>query len=120
MNSNTRRYILLFVAFLYWLSLFFYIPILPVHVQERVGSLSELGFVLSMYGFWQMVSRFPIGIIADRLGWRKPLAVAMLVLLSAGSLVLGLGTDFWGIDSRPIHDRICRSCMGVADRPLYI
>jgi DHA1 family multidrug resistance protein-like MFS transporter len=97
MNSNTRRYILLFVAFLYWLSLFFYIPILPVHVQERVSSLSELGFVLSMYGFWQMVSRFPIGIIADRLGWRKPLAVAMLVLLSAGSLVLGLGTDFWGL-----------------------
>ncbi len=101
MNFITRnkytRAILLIVAFLYWLSLFSYIPILPVHVQQKVSTLSELGFVLSMYGFWQMVSRFPIGIIADRLAWRKPLAVSMLLLLAAGSLVLGMGTDFWGL-----------------------
>ena len=97
MLINNRKILLLSVAFLYWLSLFFYIPILPVHVQERVGTLSQLGFVLSMYGFWQMVSRFPIGIVADRMGWRKPLTVAMLTLLSAGSIVLGLGSDFWGL-----------------------
>lgn len=96
-RNKYTRVILLIVAFLYWLSLFSYIPILPVHVQQKVSNLSELGFVLSMYGFWQMVSRFPIGIIADRLAWRKPLAVIMLLLLAAGSLVLGLGTDFWGL-----------------------
>jgi MFS family permease len=50
-----------------------------------------------MYGFWQMVSRFPIGIIADRMGWRKPLTIAMLVLLAGGSLALGMGSDFWGL-----------------------
>lgn len=61
-------------------------------------TLSDLGFVLSMYGFWQMVSRFPVGILADKLGWRKPLAVAMLVLLSTGSLTLGLGFDFWSLE----------------------
>ncbi len=95
-NKYTRP-ILLIIAFLYWLSLFVYIPILPVHVQQKVSTLSELGFVLSMYGFWQMISRFPIGIIADRLAWRKPLAIVMLLLLAAGSLVLGLGVDFWGL-----------------------
>lgn len=96
-NKKFTRPILLIVAFLYWLSLFSYIPILPLHVQQKVSSLSELGFVLSMYGFWQMVSRFPVGIFADRFALRKPLAVAMLVLLAAGSLGLGLGKDLWGL-----------------------
>lgn len=96
-KDKFTRPILLIVAFLYWLSLFSYIPILPVHVQQKVGTLSELGFVLSMYGFWQMVSRFPMGIFADRFALRKQLTVLLLLLLSAGSLVLGLGTEFWGL-----------------------
>lgn len=94
---HPARTTLIVVAFFYWLSLFTYIPILPIHVQKNVSTLAELGFVLSMYGFWQMVSRFPLGILADRYGLRKILAVGLLFLLSAGSLVLGLGKAFWGL-----------------------
>jgi DHA1 family multidrug resistance protein-like MFS transporter len=89
-----QKSLLLPAAYLYWISLYLYSPSLPVHVQSKIGDLSRVGLVLSMYGLWQMISRFPTGILADRFGWRKSLAVAGLLLLALGTVLLGSAQSY--------------------------
>ena len=37
-------------AFLYWISLYLYVPTLPTYVQSKTDNLALVGSVLSMYG----------------------------------------------------------------------
>jgi MFS family permease len=60
------------VAFLFWVSLFLYVPTLSTYVQSKVGNLAVVGVILSMYGLWQGLVRIPLGVTSDRLGRRKP------------------------------------------------
>jgi MFS family permease len=76
-------------AFLYWASLYLYIPTLPTYVQSRSNSLALVGVVLSMYGLWQAIIRLPLGIAADWLGRRKPFIVGGLVLAGLGAWIMG-------------------------------
>jgi MFS family permease len=76
------------VAFLYWASLYLYIPTLPTYVQSKVTDLATVGVILSMYGLWQALVRLPLGIAADWLGWRKPFIVICLTLSAVGAWLL--------------------------------
>jgi MFS family permease len=76
------------VAFLYWASLYLYIPTLPTYVQSKVNDLATVGVILSMYGLWQAFIRLPIGIAADWLGWRKPFIVVCLTLSGLGAWLI--------------------------------
>ncbi len=76
------------VAFLYWVSLYLYIPTLPTYVQSKVNDLATVGIILSMYGLWQAFVRLPIGIAADWLGWRKPFIVVCLALAGLGAWLI--------------------------------
>lgn len=77
------------VAFLYWVSLFLYIPTLSTYVQGKIGNLAMVGVVLSMYGLWQGLVRIPLGIVTDWLGWRKPFIMAGLALAGGGAWLMG-------------------------------
>lgn len=88
-HRNIRIVLLGLAAFLYWFCLYVYVPTLPVYVQSKVISLAMVGTVLSMYGFWQFISRLPTGISADRLGRRKPFIIAGLIIVGGGALVMG-------------------------------
>lgn len=76
------------VAFLYWVSLYLYIPTLPTYVQSKVTDLATVGVILSMYGLWQALVRLPIGIAADWLGWRKPFIVVCLSMSALGAWLI--------------------------------
>jgi MFS family permease len=76
------------VVFLYWVSLYLYVPTLPVYVQGKVDDLALVGTILSMYGLWQMFSRMPTGIIADWIGRRKPDIFIGLVLTGVGAWIM--------------------------------
>jgi MFS family permease len=76
-------------AFLYWASLYLYVPTLPKYVQDRSGGLALVGVVLAQYGLWQALIRLPLGIAADWLGWHKPFIVAGLALSGLGALAMG-------------------------------
>jgi MFS family permease len=89
---STRRltiaaYVL--VAFLYWVSLYLYVPTLPTYIQSKVNNLALVGVILSMYGLWQAFIRLPLGIAADWLGWRKPFIGGCLALAGLGAWLLG-------------------------------
>ncbi len=77
------------VAFLFWLSLYLYVPTLPTYVQSKSGTLALVGVILAQYGLWQAVIRLPLGIAADWLGRRKPFIIAGLLLAALGALLMG-------------------------------
>ncbi|MFN2164692.1 MAG: MFS transporter, partial [Anaerolineae bacterium] len=72
--SPRRRRLLIglyiLVTFLYWMSLYLYIPTLPTYAQSKSESLALVGTILAQYGLWQAITRLPIGIAADWLGRR--------------------------------------------------
>lgn len=84
-------------AMLYWAGLYFYVPTLPVYVQDRVGNLVVTGTILSMYGLWQAVSRLLVGMGADWLGRRKPLLFLSLSLVLVGAWLLSRLESAFGL-----------------------
>ena len=84
-------------AFLYWASLYLYIPTLPVYAQSRSDNLALVGIVLSMYGLWQAIIRLPLGIAADWLGWRKPFIIVGLALAALGAVIMGTAANVNGL-----------------------
>ena len=75
--------------FLFWISMYLYVPTLPVFAQTITGSLSVTGVILSMYGLWQGLARFPLGIYSDRLGKRNLFIFAGFGLSAFGALLMG-------------------------------
>jgi len=97
-------------AFLYWISLYLYVPTLPTYVQSKTDNLALFGSVLTMYGLWQAVIRLPLGIAADWLGRRKPVIIAGLTLV-------GLGAWFMGMAHTPAALLMGRSITGLTAAP---
>jgi MFS family permease len=75
-------------VFLFWFSLYVYVPTLPNYVQTKTGSLAVVGIVLAQYGLWQAVLRLPLGITADSVGWHKPFIVIGFGFSALGAVVL--------------------------------
>lgn len=75
---------------LYWAALYVYVPILPLYARALGASLSLVGLIVASYGFSQLLLRVPIGLAADRLGRRRPFALAGLATAALSNLVLAL------------------------------
>jgi MFS family permease len=84
-------------VFLYWLSLYLYVPTLPTYAQSKTENLALVGVVLSMYGLWQAIIRLPLGIAADWLGWRKPFIIIGITLAGLGAWVMGVADHVNGL-----------------------
>ena len=84
-------------AVLYWVSLYLYMPTLPVYCESRVESLAVVGVILSQYGLWQAIIRLPLGIAADWLGRRKPFIIAGLALAGVGAWVMAGSSSAQGL-----------------------
>ncbi len=89
--------LLLFGAatFLFWASLYLYVPILPLYAESQGASLSMVGAIIASYAIAQLLLRAPIGIWADFLRRRKPFVVAGLLFASMGALVLAAAPSPW-------------------------
>lgn len=75
-------------VFLFWASMYLYVPTLPIYIREKVSNLSMVGMILSMYGLWQGIVRFPLGILADKTGQRKPFVIIGFVFSAAGAILM--------------------------------
>ncbi len=84
-------------AVLYWISLYLYMPTLPVYCESRVEDLAIVGVILSQYGLWQAVVRLPLGITADWLGRRNPFIIAGLALGGIGAWTMATAADARGL-----------------------
>lgn len=83
------------VTFLFWASLYVYVPILAVYAKSLGASLSMVGLVVGAYGISQLLLRIPLGIQSDRHGRRLPYVAASLVAAALGALGLALAPDAW-------------------------
>ena len=94
MSGEPRpRGVALFLAadFLYWASLYLYVPTLPGHVEARTGSLAAVGIVVSMYGLWQALARIPVGVAVDATGRSRTFLIGGFLLAAAGAFVMSAG-----------------------------
>ena len=82
-------------TFLYWVSLYLYVPVLPIHAENMGATLSMVGLIVSAYAIAQVVLRIPVGVAADIVGRRKPFAAGALGCTTLGALGLGLAQDPW-------------------------
>ncbi|MBN2048359.1 MAG: MFS transporter [Anaerolineaceae bacterium] len=89
-SENRKFQIVLYVAavFVFWISLYFYVPTLPIYVELTTQDLMMVGVVVSMYGLWQAVLRFPLGIASDMLGRRKPFMIIGILFSALGAFVM--------------------------------
>ena len=87
-NRRMMTILLCVAVFMYWISLYLYAPTLPTYVEGKVDTLASVGIVLSMYGLWQAIVRFPLGIVADWMGRRKPFVLVGLALGALGAWML--------------------------------
>jgi MFS family permease len=89
MNRRLSITLVAVVGFLYWVSLYVYVPTLPTYIETRTDDLAMVGTILSMYGLWQGIIRLPLGIAADWMGRRKPFIIGCVFLLGLGTYLLG-------------------------------
>lgn len=82
-------------TFLFWSSLYVYVPVLSVYAQGLGAPLSLVGLVVGMYGAIQLVIRVPIGFWSDRLGQRKPFILFGMVACGLGCVGLALSPSPW-------------------------
>lgn len=87
--SPNRNIVLSTIAiFFFWMSLYFYVPFLPIHTLELGASNTVLGIVIASYAIGQMLLRIPVGIVSDLIGRRRPFVLAAFIASSIGALGL--------------------------------
>ncbi len=97
-NKSNVRYIVTVAAatYFFWISLYLYVPVLPLHARELGANLQMIGIVIAAYAIGQLLLRIPIGVGSDIIG-RKPFAVGALVLSGMGAIWLGLAPNPWAL-----------------------
>lgn len=79
------------------LGLFLILPVFAVHANGLPGADPALiGLALGIYGLTQGLLQIPFGIASDRIG-RKPVIVAGLLIMAAGSVFAATATTLEGI-----------------------
>ena len=79
-----------FAIFLYWASLYTYVPILPTHARSLGASEGQIGSILASYGLTQLFFRLPLGLLSDRLRRKKVFALIGTLLVAASGAGLAL------------------------------
>jgi len=97
-DRSQMRYIVTvaLATYFFWISLYLYVPVLPLHAQELGANLQMVGIVIASYAIGQLLLRIPIGVGSDIIG-RKPFAVGALVLSALGAVWLAVSPDPWSL-----------------------
>lgn len=89
-SARQTAFLLIFSIFLYWVSLFVYIPVFSPYMVDLNFSYGMIGMIIGANGLVQIVLRFPLGVWSDLTGRRQPFLIAGLgcAFLSACCLLL--------------------------------
>ncbi len=91
MPTLRREVVLGASIWLYWFSLYTYVPILPTYAKDLGAGYQMIGIILGSYGFTQMALRLPLGIASDRLNKRR------VFLLAGAVLCVVSGFGMWAV-----------------------
>jgi DHA1 family multidrug resistance protein-like MFS transporter len=77
---SKKHHIFFFVVtFLYWFSLYIYIPILAPYMESLGASYTYIGIIIASYGFMQILIRVPLGILSDYINVRRLFIVIAMI-----------------------------------------
>ena len=83
-------------TFLFWVSLYLYVPILPNHAKAIGASSTMIGYIIASYAIGQMFLRIPLGYAVDKWG-TKPFAILTMICSAAGSFELAIADNSFEI-----------------------
>lgn len=86
------------------LGLFMLLPVLSLYAESFSGATPMLmGIALGIYGLTQALLQIPFGMLSDRIGRKKVIAIGLLIF-AAGSVVAALATTIeWIIIGRALQ-----------------
>ncbi len=88
-------------------------PLLPFYAQHLGATPIQVGFLISVYAFFQLLSGPPLGNLSDRYG-RKPVLLASQVGTCIGFLMLGFAHTLWMAIASRVIDGITAGNLTVA------
>jgi len=102
-NAYLQRLLFTIVTILYWTAMYIYVPILSPYLSAQHYSLQFIGIVIGSYGFIQMLIRFPLGMMSDGLGKRKPFILFGMLTAAVSSLLFLIpGLWVWPLAGRVV------------------
>lgn len=94
MNAKTALPILFIVMFLVMVGFGIIIPVLPFYAEEIGASPTQLGLLMAVYSFMQLLFAPIWGRLSDRIG-RKPVMMIGITGLALSFLIQALSTELW-------------------------
>lgn len=88
-------------------------PLLPFYAQHLGATPIQVGLMISIYAFFQLLSGPPLGSLSDRIG-RKPVLLASQIGTFAGFLLLGFAQNIWMAYASRVLDGITAGNITVA------
>ncbi|BDC52575.1 tetracycline resistance MFS efflux pump [Bryobacterales bacterium F-183] len=88
-------------------------PLLPFYAQHLGATPVEVGLMISIYAFFQLLSGPPLGSLSDRIG-RKPVLLASQIGTFAGFLLLGFAQNIWMAYASRVLDGVTAGNITVA------
>lgn len=94
MESKKSLPILFAIMFLVMVGFGIIIPVLPFYAEEIGASPTELGLLMAVYSFMQLIFAPIWGRISDRIG-RKPVIMIGILGLSLSFFLMAISTQLW-------------------------
>lgn len=105
--SKAKIRLFLCVVALFWGSLYTYVPTLPGYAADIGADPRLAGMIIGSYGFTQMLVRFPLGILSDKLQKRR-------IFITGGLIVSVLAALGCAVFDNPYALLFFRGLSGVA------
>jgi MFS family permease len=90
MFKNNRVPLFYIVTSFFWFALYTYVPHVSPYGETLGADIRFIGLIVGAYGFMQMLVRFPLGVISDRLGRRKVFVLGGIAFAAVSGFVVFL------------------------------
>jgi DHA1 family multidrug resistance protein-like MFS transporter len=94
MKTKTALPILFVVMFLVMVGFGIIIPVLPFYAEQIGASPTQLGFLMAVYSFMQLIFAPMWGRLSDRIG-RKPVMMIGIIGLALSFFIQAISTELW-------------------------
>ncbi|WP_332697747.1 MFS transporter [Halalkalibacter lacteus] len=94
MKTKKALPILFLVMFLVMVGFGIIIPVIPFYAEEMGASPTQLGFLMAVYSFMQLLFAPMWGRISDRIG-RKPVMMIGILGLALSFFLMAISTQLW-------------------------
>ena len=85
------------VTAFFWFSLYAYVPYVTPYAEGMGADLRLVGLIAGAYGFTQMLVRFPLGVLSDRLQKRKVFVLLGLLFAAISGVCVFFFPNPWAL-----------------------